>query len=499
MEEKATKKLHNTAMAGMFFGSDLEPDKIPWRASSKGLDFTKYEHFKNTIRDCRFYYRYDSFGGTVVDRMVDLSINDLIVVPDPKSTPTEIETFNAVKKDLLEFLKLCAMEYLTTGLVVPDVTFARLTSDALRDKKISRLPSLMYPTELSLKNSAMIEIRDPILGSKQSYFLRISDEMRAFIQNGGVYPDQTKDIDLYNRLATLFPELVKQIKAGNDKILIEDELIIRGKTLKDSPYPIPYMARALEAMQHKRNLRKADYSVAARVINAILHVKIGDKDFPLTEDQGALVQDLQAKLKYNKTLSNDDLERVFALFTNHVVSLEWVFPNVEALLDGAKFDSINEDILISLGFPRILLTGETQRSFSSDPNMATLAPTETMRRIRDVLMKIIDKVYMELHNLNSAIKTVPEVEFAPISLLSLDNFYEGIKELYQAGNLSRRSYTESFGFVYNEELDRMELEEAELEKRGLDEFKPLPHSNVPGEGETGAKKAKKAPSGGKNE
>jgi hypothetical protein len=325
----------------------------------------------------------------------------------------------------------------------------------------------------------MIEIKDPVLGSKQSYYLKISDDMRYFIQSKGVYPDGSSDKELYVKLATMFPELVRAIQKGEDKVLIDNELIIRGKVLKDSPYPIPYMARAIEAMQHKRNLKKADYSVAARVINAILHVSIGSDEFPLTEDQEELVLDLQNKLKYNRTLANDDLERVFALFTNHVVKLNWVFPDITSLLDDSKYNSVNEDILIALGFPRILITGETQRSFSSDPNMATLAPTEAMRRVRDALMKIVDKVFMELSNLNSAIKTVPEVSFAPISLLSMSDFYSGIKELYSTGNLSRRSYAESFGFVFGEEMDRMESEEQQLRERNLPEFKPVPHSNVP--------------------
>lgn len=484
MADEIVEKLQK-AQAGFLFGSPdyAEPDKIPWRASSKKVDFSKYSHFKGLVRDCRFYYRYDQFGGTVIDRMVDLAINDLVVVPDEKSTKTEIETFEAVKKDLIKFLRRCAIEYLTTGLLVPDVTFTRLRTDALRDRKISRLSSVLFPTDMSLKDSGMVEIKDPVLGSRQSYYLKISDEMRYFIQSKGVYPDGSKDKELYNQLATLFPELVTAIENGEDKVLIDDELIVRGKVLKDSPYPIPYMARAIEAMQHKRNLRKADYSIASRVINAILHVKIGSDEYPLTEDQEDLVIDLQSKLKYNKTLSNDDLERVFALFTNHVVELNWVFPDITALLDDAKFDSVNEDILIALGFPRILITGETQRSFSSDPNIATLAPTEAMRRVRDDLMALVDKVYMELANLNSSISTVPEVSFAPISLLSLSNFYEGIKELYSTGNLSRRSYAESFGFVFGEELERMELEEEERERRGLPEFKPVPHSNTPGSGE----------------
>lgn len=456
-------------------------DKIPWRSTSRDTDFATYESFKNLIRDCRFYYRLDQFGGTVIDRMVDLAINDLVIVPDEKSTPTEIETFKAIKKELIDFLKLAATEYLTTGLVVPDITFTRINTKALREKNISRLSSLMYPTDMSLKNSAMIQIKDPVLGSRQSYFLKIADEIRYFIENKGTYPDGSKDIELYNKLVTIYPELVLAIQKGEDKVLINSDLIIRAKVLQDSPYPIPYMARALESMKHKRNLRKADYSVAARIINAILHVKIGSDEYPLTEDQEELVLDLQSKLKYNKTVTNDDLERVFALFTNHVVELNWVFPDINVLLNDAKYNTVNEDILIALGFPRILITGETQRSFSSDPNMATLAPTEAMKRVRESLMKIVDKVYKELANLNSAIKTEPEVTFAPINLLSLANFYAGIKDLYATGNLSRRSYAESFGFVYGEELDRIESEQSQLADRNIPEFAPVPHSNTPNE------------------
>jgi len=136
--------------------------------------------------------------------------------------------------------------------------------------------------------------------------------------------------------------------------------------LADAEYPIPYLYPGLESYKHKRNLRRMDYSIASRVISAILHVKAGSDEFPLTEDQQDVLDDLESKFHWREGISPTDIERVFTLFTNHTIELNWVFPDVEALLNDKKYDAVNKDIILALGFPRILITGETERSFTSD-------------------------------------------------------------------------------------------------------------------------------------
>ena len=234
-----------------------------------------------------------------------------------------------------------------------------------------------------------------------------------------------------------------------------------------------------------------DYSIASRVISAILHVTAGSDEFPLTEDQEGFLDDLETKFKWREGAGLEEFERVFTLFTNHTVEIGWVFPDIEVLLNESKYATINRDIIVSLGFPNILITGETERSFSSDPEIATLSPLNTLRVMRNMLLPIIKKIFTEMKNVNRVMTIVPNIKFKPINLIGLKTFYEGLDSLYMSGNLSRYSYTEAYGYDLTTELDHRAVEKELIEDKGLEEFAPVPHSNEPKTGGTTAPKSKK--------
>lgn len=475
-----TSALFNTSptVGGGILGSDSV-----WSSSLVDkMNILDLDTFEEVIKNCRFYWKHEPIANTVVEKIIDLAINDLIVVPDQKSSQTEQAIFESISRDIIPFLRDSAREFLLTGLVVPEIKLTRLNKNQIRRKKIPRLSSLYYPTSMWVRDSSSIEIKKPLITEKESYYLLIPEETIYFIQNQGEYPDGSKDIELYREIVKLYPEFVSAINNGALKVKLDNPLILKASTLSNSPYPVPYLYSAVESMKHKRNLKKMDYSIAARVISAILHVRVGDKDFPLTKDQEDQLDDLEAKFKWRDGLSTDSLEKVIALFTNHTVEIEWIFPNVNVLLDEKKYSSVNKDILISLGFPRILITGETEKSFTSDPQIATLSPLETMNRLRDTLMPIIDTIYLEMESNNRNINTIPEVKFAPINLLSLDVFYKGLVDLYATGNLSRESYARAFGYDLKTELKNRSEEKQLFEELEIQEFAPVPHSNTPQQG-----------------
>jgi hypothetical protein len=288
---------------------------------------------------------------------------------------------------------------------------------------------------------------------------------------------------LYEHILAEYPEFVSQVRAGETKILLDNPLIVKSTTLTDSQYPIPYLYPALESFKHKRNIKRMDYSISARVISAILQVAVGSDEFPLTSDQEDYLVELEQKFKWRESLSGNEVERVFTLFTNHTVKIDWVFPEVDALLSEKKYDPVNRDITVALGFPRILITGETEKSFTSDPEIATLSPLSTMNAMRDQLLPIVYFIFYNMEQYNDTIIRVPEeVKFKPINLMSLQLFFDGINALYESGNLSRQSFAEAFGYDFNDEIDKRIEEQTVIEESGLQEFAPVPHSNVPGGG-----------------
>lgn len=454
-------------------------DSNPWISTVDKLAFDNHDNYVNVIKDCRFYFRHDPLASTVIRKLVDLSVNDLVVQPDGKATVTEKAIYNALEKDMIGFLRNAAFEFLISGLLVPEIKLTRINKESLLNKNVKRLDSLMYPTSMWIRDSKDIEIKRPLITEKESHFLKISEEVMFFIQSGGEYPDGEKDVELYNEIVRLYPEFVQQVKSGATKILLENPLVIKSLALADSAYPIPYLYPALEALKHKRNLRRMDYSVAARVISAILHVKVGSDDFPLTEDQEDELSDLENKFKWRENLGTDDIERVFAFFTNHTVDLSWVFPEVTTLLDDKKYNTVNQDIIVALGFPRILITGETERSFASDPQIATLSPLQMMQQLQRQLLPIAELVFMEMRKYNAILTTYPIVKFKPINLMSLQLFYDGLSSMYESGNLSRSEYNEAYGYEFKDVQEKRAVEDEYMEELGVE---PVAPSNVPGSG-----------------
>jgi hypothetical protein len=489
-EKKRLAKARAAYIATSFYPSQTSTNLgvNPWTGTVDKLSFADHDTYEKIVRDCRFYFRHDPLASTVIQKLVDMSMNELVIDPGGTISKTEEAIFDALENDIIKFLRKAAFEYLITGLLVPEIKLTRIRKTELRDKHIKRINSLLYPTSMWVRDSKDIEIKRPLITEKESYFLKIPEEVLFFIQSGGEYPDGEKDVKLYEEIIRMYPEFVAKILAGETKVLLENPLVIKGVTLADSAYPIPYLYSALEALKHKRNLRRMDYAVAARIISAILHVKVGSDTFPLTEDQEDELTDLEEKFKWRQSLSVDDVERVFAFFTNHTVELVWVFPEVEVLLDDKKYETVNQDIMVALGFPRILITGETERSFASDPAIATISPLHTMLGLQKTLVPIAEKIFIEMRNNNRVINNIPKVYFKPVNLMSLQLLYEGIQTLYETGNLSRADFSEAYGYEFIEQQRKRAEEKKVIDELGVDEFAPVPHSNVPGDNKGRPKK-----------
>ena len=102
------------------------------------LTFASRQDFEKTIKHCRFYFRHDPLASTVVNKIVDLAINDIVVQTNGKGNVTEEAVFNSLAKDIIPFLRKAAYEYLITGLVVPEIKLTRVRKKLLREKGIKR-------------------------------------------------------------------------------------------------------------------------------------------------------------------------------------------------------------------------------------------------------------------------------------------------------------------------------------------------------------------------
>jgi hypothetical protein len=464
----------------------------PWSPSDiDKLEFTKHKNWKNVVTDCRYYYKRDPFASTVVNKIIDIAIND-IVVHSGEARDSIIKIVEGIRTPLLLFLRNAALEYLTTGLLVPEITFDSVNKADLHALGIKRFKNLILPVDMWIRDSSTIVIKDPLIGGRKSYFMELPAELIYFILNKGKYQDGSEDPELYKEIAEEYPEIIKAVTDGETKILLENPFVIQSRTLSNEAYPIPFLYPALESLKHKRNIKRMDYSLASRVITAIQLIKMGSDEFPLTEDNEDQLEDLKQEMRWRENISDKNVERIFQLFANHTVEIEWIFPDVKILLDDTKYKSVNQDIGVALGFPRILVTGETERTQTSDPEIATISPLNTMERIREAIFPIVERI-IDTIVVENKLGGQPELAWQPVNLMAMSDFVSGIQELYVSGNLSRESFAKVFGFDLFEELLKRAEENDMLKELKLEEFAPVPHSNQPEGGGQTRKPAPKKP------
>jgi hypothetical protein len=413
--------------------------------------------------------------------MVELGITD-IIFDQGGLTDNEFRIFTSLNEKLKDFAEVCALEYLITGLVVPEVRYGSVTKDDLFSLGIKKYTTLTLPVSMWIRDPATIKINTSMVLDEPSYYVMLPEQLVSFIQNNGTYPDGTQDLDLFNKLQTYYPEFVAQVKMGNKEILLDNDLIIRRKVISDSPYPLPFLYPCIEAMKHKRNLRRMDYSTASRAISAIQLIQLGNDMYPVTEDDASQFEDIRSQMTWRHTTTtsafNLELERIFQLFANHTLQITWVYPPMEVLLDDKKYKEVNEDIFFGLGFPRILTTGESGGAGASVPEFASMSPMKTMENMQTRIHSIIHGILTKVTRQNG-LSEVPRTRFEKINLHAFDKFVSGMVSLYNTGNISRETFSGAFGFNWEEEVKRRVNEQQTLKDNQLGEFAPQPFSPKP--------------------
>ncbi len=478
MVEKTKEKKLTHKSAKAFLNVTMGDSENPWTDVDKlgGFSIDTVKLYRKTVDACRFFYKRDSLASSVINKMIEIAINELSISKNGLSE-NQFKLFQYLKPDIEDFAEKVALEYLLSGLVIPEVEFKPLTAIARKEIGIKRYKALQYPKHMWVRNPDKIKIKRPPIGSEETYFVEIDDELITFLQSKGEYSDGDKDKELYQELVKLYPEFIKAIKDGETSIKLEDPYVLKRKALVDSPYPIPFLNSALESLKHKRNIRRMDYAMASRAIGAIQHFKLGTDEFPLLEGDEAEIDNMKEQMYWRDT-SDWYQDRIFQFFTNHTVEIDWVIPPLDALLDSAKYDEINSSILEALGFPRILITGEVQRTGTTDADIAILSPIKSLEYLRRKIIRVIKNVFFRISDENNFPKT-PEVDFSPMNLVGFKDYMEGVSKLYESGNMSRTDYANTFGIDFTDSMLQLKDDNTLIKKFGLTEFAPLPNSREP--------------------
>lgn len=436
----------------------------------------EYHAVVNMVYD---FYRIGGLVTRVVDRLSEFTVTP--IRNGQRETSNEVNAyFEALKSArptrLMRFLRDAALEYWLSGLVMPRVDwvkkYGRELSPELKPNKIYYVPQFdLYPPLLT-------EIQWAGWGQKK-YFLKIPASDVRLIKSGGskIKSQQTKYLSWRDN----YPFLVEIIKNGGDTIPLTDVDPILRKVISPSPYPTPFLFAVLEPLVFRQQLRRMDFAVASRVINAILLVQEGSDEFPLvasgddTNPDNTNLNRLQQQIE-GRASNPVLMERLFMLFSNHTTKLTWITPDVEAMLNQAKYQQVNDELQEGLGFTQILITGEARSTQASE--VSTWAIQPQMEEFRDMSLEWLNDIYIRAGELNSFnLKKLPVPKYRPIKLQDFVKTAAAFAQAFAEGNLSRTTRAETLGVDLPTEVELMK-DEKELLK-GLPEFQATPYSPPP--------------------
>jgi len=361
---------------------------------------------------------------------------------------------------------------LISGLVIPQAAWENKLPKDVGIKGTRR--SVQLPTKIWILNPETIELKFENFTNDVYAYLKIPASLRAAIKEGGNKDFSKEEIE---SLRENFPALYKAALKGDLVLKLDDVRVIRRKPKTNDPYPTPYLLAAVEALEFKRNLRRMDYSIASRVVSAIQLIKLGNDEYPLLEDDEDQLEELKDRMLWRDKTNN--VERIFQLFGNHTLDISWVYPDTAAMMDDKKYDAVNEDIFFALGFPRILVSGETQKSATSQAEFAMFSPAESIKRVREELLIWVSDLIKEMQE-NNRLKNRVVPHFLELRLYDISKLSSVAATLYDSGAISLTSLANSAGYNFRDEVYSKAEERKLMDKLGVPEIPAKPYSPTPG-------------------
>lgn len=469
-------------VTGNFEGSFYMPQSIDTWGQALGVLPDKLiipREYHAVINMCYDFYQRGGVVSTVVNRLSELSITE--IRNGQRHTTDEANTYfdtvlHRPPSRLNRFIRTAALEYFLSGMVLPKIEWREVLGEELHpDLKAGKLYQVPV---VDLWPPKLIKVEWAGWGEK-TYFLKIPDADVRIIRRGDsnkIKAQQKK----YQRWVELYPEMVQQVKSGSDYIQIDTDALLR-KEVSFTEYPTPFLFNVLEALTYKQQLRKMDYSVASRVINAILLITEGNDTYPILQENREGLDALKAQIQfYNSHPAS--AQRVFPLFSNHTTKLQWIAPDVQAMLDQTKYEQVNDEISESLGFAKILITGESRNAQASE--VSTWAIQPMMEELREGFIEWLILLYEEASELNG-FRWTPQPVFTPIRLQDFIKTAAVFAQAFKEGNISRTTRDLMLGINFESEVESMKDEKELMTKLGAFPDMPYNYMAPPGAGGIG--------------
>jgi hypothetical protein len=422
------------------------------RSSVLGFEYTSndypYTEIFNTLPNnphqkiklaVELYFK-EPIVGAVVDMMVDFSssgfTNECDDVEIKKIYDKWCQELNI--NDLLEKIFL---EYYRSG----NVTVYRNKNNAKVKKKVKNkltndvdITEYEFPSSYTILNPMNVYINGSLFFSNILVQLKVTNEMQY------MYNSLTGDSP--NNILPDMPTDIWKDKTGDMFMTLDPSLTTRitRKKMDYERYASPFLERVFEPVMYKAKLRLMDMATIEGLVNQLVTVTVGDKDFPATDE------DLQAIAQLFQTPS-----KAYTVFWNHTLQVKFHKPEGIDTLTADKYKEVNEDIMAGLGVSRSLLDGGGQGSGSNFSNswVSILSLIERLENARNKVKYWLESEYKRIAEENG-FETYPSVRFNKMNLREDTYIRDVLLAMYDRGLIDEEDILIETGRDYESVIDQ---------------------------------------------
>jgi len=308
-------------------------------------------------------------------------------------------------------------------------------------------------------------------------FLEIDGELAKAIRNPT--PEQ---MDIVSALPV---ELVTKVRAGQQKVWLSPNVcdIVTCDKMSYEKYPTPIARHCFDALDNKIAMQAMDKATIKSVRNRILLVKIGTDKFPETDHRKIL------RVKQMLSTPGNNL----TLFWNHAISMEWIEPKLDSLLDEKKFNGVNDEIRTAYGVSRVL-TGTSESAGAIGNSVMNFKGVQ--QEVLNAQKKYLEWLHRQIDLLRTAlgVKWTVTCTFDSLNMQDPVKFLALLNAAVQQGIIDHQTAIETFGFHFPTIAARMKKMK-KYQKDGL--FLPIPSANNMGPGGQNIKNGGGTPTKGK--
>lgn len=325
------------------------------------------------------------------------------------------------------------------------------------------------PWRYTLLNPFQMELRGSKYFGQSRWVFKLDETTTSEINSGAINSSSNGYIDFLDQtdcnLPPEFPGLLNkptdEKPAGETRdanvVELNQARLWTMHYMKDDheDWADPILWPVMADIFYKNKLRQMDISVCNSIINAVTIFKLG------RVEEGIIPKPEHLK-KFSELLRTPT--QAMNMVWNDAISIESSYPPVDKILNIAKYESVDKDILRGLGIPDVLLGGS-----SSNFSVGFLGVRTLLERLEEGRAAILEWLNSQFEIIAATLghKRLPTVRFGKMSLRDETAEKQLVLGLLDRNVISIEAVLNVFGEDFEIELERMREESKIRETEGL--------------------------------